>query len=147
MTSNDDSPQDLTSATSRVWSGFVPAAGTPEGFTVRTTYPANPGGVEVMLERWQAGTEELPHTHPGDDMTVVVEGKLSVQFYRREAGSLVPDGERRFFGKGDAGYGKAGRIHDTRYIEACKLVYVHDGAFAFQPAEGTVKEDMGDEDG
>ena len=131
---SQDTSQDVTSATSAVWDNHVPAPGTPEGFTVRTTYPTNPDGVEVMLERWQAGTEEPPHSHPGDDMTVVVEGKMSVQFYRREARALVPDGERIVLEKGAVGYVLAGRIHDARYIEVCRLVYVHDGAFAFNPA-------------
>lgn len=127
----DDATQNVTSATSEVWSNHVPAPGTPVGFTVRTTYPTNPDGVEVMLERWQAGTEEPPHFHPGDDMTVVVEGRMSVQFYRKEAGSLVPDGERLVFDKGAVGYIRARRIHDAQYIEACRLVYVHNGAFGF----------------
>ena len=131
----DHVSQDVTSATSDVWSRFVPVPGTPEGFTVRTTYPTNPDGVEVMLERWEPGSEEPPHWHPGDDMTVVVEGRMSVQFYRRESGALVPDGERIFLGKGDAGYVRAGRIHDAKYVEACQLVYVHNGAFAFNAAE------------
>jgi quercetin dioxygenase-like cupin family protein len=134
----DDATQDVTAATSDVWSKHVPVPGTPEGFTARTTYPTNPDGVEVMLERWQAGTEEPPHYHPGDDMTVVVEGKVSVQFYRTEAHTLVPDGERIVLEKGVAGYIRAGRIHDARYVEVCRLVYVHDGAFAFHPAEATV---------
>lgn len=127
-------PQDVTTATSAVWDRHVPAPGTPEGFTVRTTYPTDPDGVEVMLERWEPGSEEPPHSHPGDDMTVVVEGRMAVQFYRREAGALVPDGEGIVLGKGDVGYVRAGRIHDARYVESCRLVYVHDGAFAFYPA-------------
>jgi quercetin dioxygenase-like cupin family protein len=131
----DDASQDLTSATSRVWTNLVPVPGTPEGFTARTTYPTNPDGAEVTLERWQAGTEEPPHWHPGDDMTVVVEGRVAVQFYRREAGVLVADGERIFLEKGDAGYIRAGRIHDAAYVEDCRLVYVHDGAFAFNLAD------------
>ncbi|MEI6452854.1 MAG: cupin domain-containing protein [Actinomycetes bacterium] len=131
----DDAPQTVTSATSDVWSGHVAVSGTPEGFTVRTTYPTNPDGVEVMLERWQAGSEEPPHSHPGDDMTVVVEGRMSVQFYRRQADALVSDGERVFLDKGDVGYVRAGRVHDADYIDACRLVYVHDGAFAFLLAE------------
>lgn len=134
----DDATQDVTSATSDVWGDHVPVPGTPEGFTVRTTYPTNPDGVEVMLERWQPGTEEPPHWHPGDDMTVVVEGKMSVQFYRREASLSVPDGERVLLGKGDVGYIRAGRVHDARYIEACRLVYVHNGAFAFHLADAEV---------
>jgi quercetin dioxygenase-like cupin family protein len=131
--SGDDAAREVTSATSDVWSAHVPVPGTP-GFTVRTTYPTNPDGVEVMLERWQPGTEEPPHSHPGDDMTVVVEGKMSVQFYRQEAGSLVPDGARVVLDRGAVGYIRAGRIHDATYIEDCRLVYVHNGAFAFHPA-------------
>jgi quercetin dioxygenase-like cupin family protein len=134
----DDAAQDVTSETSEVWSDHVPVPGTPEGFTARTTYPTNPDGVEVMLERWQAGTAEPPHSHPGDDMTVVVEGKMSVQFYRTEAHRLVPDGERIVLDKGDVGYVRAGRIHDARYVDACRLVYVHNGAFAFQLADAKV---------
>ena len=131
----DDAVREVTSATSDVWSDHVPAPGTPEGCTVRTTYPTNPDGVEVMLERWQAGTEEPPHSHPGDDMTVVVEGRMAVQFYRQDAHTLVSDGERVFLDKGDVGYIRAGRVHDARYIDACRLVYVHNGAFAFHPAD------------
>jgi hypothetical protein len=134
MSAHDASP-DVTSATSAVWSKHVPAPGTPEGFTVRTAYPTNPDGAEMMLERWESGTEEPPHSHPGDDMTVVVEGRMAVQFYRRDGGALVPDGAPLFFGKGDVGYVRAGRIHEAKYIDACRLVYAHDGAFAFQPAE------------
>ena len=134
----DDETQDVTSATSEVWSNLVPVAGTPEGFTARTTYPTNPDGVEVTLEHWQPGTAEPPHAHPGDDMTVVVEGRMSVQFYRKEARSLVRDGERIFLGKGDVGYIRAGRVHEARYIEACRLVYVHNGAFAFHLADAKV---------
>lgn len=124
----------MTSATSAIWRDHVAVPGTPEGFTVRTTYPTNPDGVEVMLERWEPGTEEPPHSHPGDDMTVVVEGRMSIQFYRREADGLVPDGARVFLAQGEVGYVAAGRIHDAKYIEACKLVYVHNKAFGFDPA-------------
>jgi len=134
----DDATQDVTSATSAVWSNHIPVPGTPEGFTARTTYPTNPDGVEVMLERWQADTEEPPHFHPGDDMTVVVEGKMAVQFYRQEGRVLFPDGERIVLNKGDVGYIRAGRIHDANYIEVCQLVYVHDGAFAFHLADAKV---------
>jgi quercetin dioxygenase-like cupin family protein len=134
----DDATQEVTSATSEVWSDLVPVSGTPEGFTARTTYPTNPDGVEVMLERWQPGTEEAPHSHPGDDMTVVVEGKMAVQFYRQEARTLFPDGERIILNKGDVGYIRAGRVHDATYIEACLLVYVHNKAFAFDLADARV---------
>src|SRR6185295_1820206 len=114
-----------------IWDSHVRKAGTPEGFTVRTTYPTNPNGVEVMLERWEPGTAEPPHSHPGDDMTVIVEGRMSIQFYRREAGGLVADGAPVVLSAGQVGYVKGGRIHDARYLEACKLVYVHDKAFGF----------------
>jgi quercetin dioxygenase-like cupin family protein len=136
--SGDSTTQEVTSATSEVWSNHVPTPDTPAGFTVRTTYPTNPNGVEVMLERWEPGTEEPPHSHPGDDMTVVVEGRMSVQFYREQAGTLVRDGERIYLEKRDVGYIRAGRIHEAEYIERCQLVYVHNGAFAFRAAQAKV---------
>ena len=122
---------DVTSATSAIWEDCIAVPDTPEGFTVRTSYPANPEGVEVMLEQWEAGTAEPPHSHPGDDMTVVVEGKMAIQFYTRNADGLVPDGDSLILESGQTGYIKAGRIHDARYLERCKLVYVHDRAFGF----------------
>jgi quercetin dioxygenase-like cupin family protein len=121
----------LSSDTSKVWDNHVSVPGTPEGFTVRTTYPTNPNGAEVMLERWEAGSAEPPHSHPGDDMTVVIEGKMSIQFYTRSGDRLIADGEQVILNKGDTGYVKAGRIHDAKYLEDCKLVYVHDNAFGF----------------
>ena len=126
-----DTIKELNSHTSAVWQHHVTVPDTPPGFTVRTTYPGNPDGAEVMLEQWEAGSEEPPHSHPGDDMTVVVEGKMSIQFYTKAADGLVPDGDKIYLNKGDTGYVKAGRIHDAKYIEACKLVYVHDKAFGF----------------
>ena len=121
----------VTAETSAVWDNHVAVADTPAGFTVRTTYPTNPDGAEVMLEQWEAGSAEPPHSHPGDDMTVVVEGRMAVQFFTRDGGELVPDGEPLVLNKGDTGYIRAGRIHDAHYIEDCKLVYVHDRAFGF----------------
>ncbi len=129
--SNADVSKEVTSETSAVWSNHVSVPNTPAGFTLRTTFPTNPNGVEVMLEKWEAGTEEPPHSHPGDDMTVVIEGKMSIQFFIKGADGLVPDGERIFLSKGQTGYIKGGRIHDAKYIEECKLVYVHDKAFGF----------------
>ncbi len=128
---NEDTTKEVTGDTSAVWDNHVSVPDTPDGFTVRTTYPANPDGAEVMLERWEAGAEEPPHSHPGDDMTIVVEGKMSIQFYTRSAEGLVVDGEKVFLNKGETGYIKAGRIHDAKYIDQCKLVYVHDKAFGF----------------
>jgi mannose-6-phosphate isomerase-like protein (cupin superfamily) len=123
----------VSSATSAVWDNHITVPDTPEGFTVRTTFPGNPDGVEVMLEQWDAGSEEPPHSHPGDDMTVVVEGRMSIQFYTSSDAGLVPDGDKVILGKGDCGYVQAGRIHDAKYIEHCKLVYVHDRGFGFEP--------------
>lgn len=121
---------DLTAASSAIWRNHVATPDVP-GLTVRTTYPNNPDGVEVMLEQWLAGTSEPPHSHPGDDMTVVVEGEMVVQFYYQESGALVKDGSPLVLRKGDTGYIKAGRIHDAQYTQDCKLVFVHDKAFAF----------------
>jgi quercetin dioxygenase-like cupin family protein len=126
---------DSTAQTSSIWQHHVTVPNTPEGFTLRTTFPANPDGVEVMLERWEAGTAEPPHSHPGDDMTVVVEGKMSVQFFQRVNGQLVADGDPVVLAKGDTGYVASGRIHDAKYLEDCKLVYVHDRAFGFHAEE------------
>ena len=122
---------EITGNSSAIWKNHVSVPNTPEGFTVRTTYPTNPNGAEVMLERWTAGSEEPPHSHPGDDMTVVVEGTMSIQFYTKSGDGLVPDGQKIHLNKGDTGYINAGRIHDAKYIEDCKLVYVHDKAFGF----------------
>jgi quercetin dioxygenase-like cupin family protein len=119
---------------SDVWTNLVADPSSP-GFSLRTTFPTNPAGVEVMLEAWDAGTEEPPHSHPGDDMTVVVKGRMSTQVYRRESGALVADGERVILNQGDVGYHRAGNIHDAKYLDDCQLVYVHDGAFAFIPAD------------
>lgn len=120
---------------SSVWNSHFTVPGNPAGFSLRTTYPTNPNGAEVMLEQWEAGASEPPHSHPGDDMTVVVEGKMVVQFFARRDGKLVPDGDPLTLKTGDAGYVAAGRIHDAKYIEPCKLVYVHSGAFGFEAHE------------
>ena len=126
-----DRVKEVNAETSDVWGNHVAVAGTSAGFTVRTTCPGNAAGVEVMLERWEAGSEEPPHSHPGDDMTVVVEGKMTIQFFNSSASGLVPDGEQLTLNSGETGYIKAGRIHDAKYLETCKLVYVHDKAFGF----------------
>jgi len=116
---------------SAIWNNHITVPDTPAGFTVRTTYPTNPDGAEVMLEQWQAGSSEPPHSHPGDDMTVVIEGRMSIQYYTKTSDGLVADGEKIFLTKGETGYIKANRIHDANYIDECKLVYVHDKAFGF----------------
>ena len=121
----------MDSSTTAIWKSHVTVPDTPEGFTVRTTVPGNPEGVEIMLEQWDAGSAEPPHSHPGDDMTVVVEGKMVIQFFTRGDGGLVPDGDVVELNAGETGYIAAGRIHDAKYVEDCKLVYVHDKAFGF----------------
>lgn len=121
----------MDGASSRVWQQHVTAPETPAGFTLRTTLPTNPNGVEVMLEKWDAGSEEPPHSHPGDDMTVVVEGRMVIQFFTMTDDGLQPDGEPLTLSAGETGYIGAGRIHDAKYVEDCRLVYVHDGAFGF----------------
>lgn len=125
------SDKEVTSDTSAIWNNHISIPDTPDGFTLRTTYPNNPDGAEVMLERWKLGTEEPPHSHPGDDMTVVIEGKMSIQFFTKSSDGLVSDGDSIILNKGDTGYIKANRIHDAKYIDECKLVYVHDKAFGF----------------
>ena len=76
-----------SAATSGVWDDTTYAGPSPptKGFTLRTPCNdgANPGGVDVMMEKWDAGSSEPPHSHPGDDMTVVVEGKMSIQYFVR----------------------------------------------------------------
>jgi mannose-6-phosphate isomerase-like protein (cupin superfamily) len=121
----------LTSATSAIWRDHTAIPETP-GLSLRTTYPTNPDGVEVMLEQWLAGTSEPPHAHPGDDMTVVVEGEMVIQFYTLESGKLVRDGAPVVLHQNETGYIQGGRIHDATYTQDCKLVFVHDRAFAFQ---------------
>ncbi|MDQ7016498.1 MAG: cupin domain-containing protein [Gammaproteobacteria bacterium] len=126
--------KDVDGNSSAIWKNHISIPETPAGFTLRTTHPTNPDGVEVMLEKWDAGSEEPPHSHPGDDMTVVVEGKMAIQFYIASESGLLADGEPLILNQGDTGYVKAGRIHDAKYLEACKLVYVHDRAFGFVAA-------------
>lgn len=122
---------EVTSKNSEIWKHHTPVPNTPIGFTVRTTYPSNPDGVEVMLERWEAGAKEPIHSHPGDDMTVVVEGRMAIQFYKRSENGLILDGEQLILNKGDTGYIKAGRIHDAKYLQDCKIVFVHNKGFDF----------------
>jgi hypothetical protein len=68
----------------------------------------------------------------------LVEHGFPSPFSMRIAGLLKGSpaaGEPVTLNKGDTGYVAAGRIHDAKYIEECKLVYVHDKAFGFT-AEG-----------
>ncbi len=134
MTNNtkESNTKESNTNNSAVWGNHISVPDTPDGFTVRTTYPTNPDGAEVMLEKWEAGSAEPPHSHPGDDMTVVVEGQMAIQFFTKSENGLLEDGEKLILNKGDTGYIKAGRIHDASYLDDCKLVYVHDKAFGFK---------------
>ena len=118
--------------TSNVWDETTyKAADGVDGLRLRTPLTAeNPQGVDVMLELWEAGTSEPPHSHSGDDVTIVVDGEMHVQFYDA-AGRK--DGTPLVLRAGDAGHIKGGRIHDARYVTACKLAYVHAGEFSFVP--------------
>ena len=75
---------------------------------MRGTVPTDENGVDVMMEKWDAGSSEPPHSHPGDDMTVVVEGKMSVQFFKKEGDKLVEDGEPLILNKAMPGTSTAG---------------------------------------
>ena len=122
---NVDTNNEVTSETSAIWKNHVSAPNTPDGFTLRTTFPANPDGVEVMLEKWEAGTEEPAHSHPGDDMTVVIEGKMSIQFFTDGSAGLVPDGDRIFLSKGEAGYIKGEEfmmLNTSRNVNLCTFM-------------------------
>jgi quercetin dioxygenase-like cupin family protein len=93
---------------------------------------SNPTGATTILEKWEAGTAEPPHSHPGDDATIVVEGKMKIQFFTKTSeGKLKKDGRAITLNAGQTGYIAAGRIHDAQYVEACKIVYVHSGGFGF----------------
>jgi quercetin dioxygenase-like cupin family protein len=127
-----DCKNETTTATSDIWQHLITPEGEPEGFRMRGTLPGDPDGVELLMEHWDAGMTEPPHRHPGDDMTVVVEGSMSVQYYVEGPDGLTEDGERFVLRKGETGYNRAGRIHDARYLEDCKLVFVHNGPFGFE---------------
>ena len=122
--------KEVTIDTSEIWNKKYYEQEMP-GLYIRTTCPENPDGVALLMEIWDKGTEEEPHWHPGDDMTIVLEGKISVQFYEKQNEQLVKDGNPITISQGQTGYIKAKRIHDTTYLEDCKLVFVHDRTFGF----------------
>lgn len=117
---------------SKVWNTGFAAADGVQGLRVRTSMQAKEN-VEVMLEDWKKGSYEPPHSHPGDDMTVVIDGQMTVTFFLRlpATGELKQSGAPLVLKKGDVGYVPANSIHDAKYDEDCKLVYVHSGAFGF----------------
>lgn len=122
--------------TSNVWTtGFAAAEGV-KGLRVRTPLQGS-DKVEVMLEQWDQGSREPPHSHPGDDQTTVIEGRMTVQRFRRLAsGELVKEGAVLELRKGDTGFIEANVIHDAHYLEHCKLVYIHNGPFGFKDETG-----------
>lgn len=83
-----------------------------------------------MLEMWRAGSSEPPHSHPGDDMTIVVEGEMVIQFYALRGGALEKE-DALVLTAGQTGYIAANRIHDATYVKECKIVYVHSRGFGF----------------
>ncbi len=118
--------------TSQVWNTGFAAADGVKGLRIRTPVQAS-DPVEVMLEQWDAGTHEGPHSHPGDDSTTVIEGRMTVQRYTRSAnGELIKEGPLLTLNKGDTGFIEANVIHDANYLEHCKLIYLHSGPFAFK---------------
>jgi mannose-6-phosphate isomerase-like protein (cupin superfamily) len=66
-------------------------------------------------------------------MTVVIEGHMRIQFFKPDAkGKLIPDGSPVDLKAGQTGLIEANRVHDAKYLTACKLVYVHNAAFGFE---------------
>ena len=131
------------SASSGIWDDahFTHPADTPDGFTMRpvgpgvASLPAGTAGVDCFLEKWDAGTAEPPHSHPGDDSTTVVEGEMVLQFFTKTAsGELKKDGKTVTLKQGMTGYIASNRIHDAKYTEKCRLIYVHNSAFGFNAA-------------
>ncbi len=118
-------------AGSGLWAeaSFAHPPETPAGFRMRQA----PDGFDTMLEKWEEGDYEPPHSHPGDDATVVIAGTMEITFYTKGAdGVLVQDGDVVRLRAGQTGFIKGGRIHDARYTSACKLVYVHNTKFEFK---------------
>lgn len=107
--------------------GFSHPPDTPLGFTMRDK------GFNTFLEKWLPGDYEPPHSHPGDDATIVIEGEMEIQFYKKSAdGKLIKDGPLVTLVAGQTGFIKGGRIHDAKYKTKCKLVYVHNKTFDFK---------------
>ena len=40
-------------------------------------------GFNTFLEKWEPGSYEPPHSHPGDDATVVIEGIMEIKFFKK----------------------------------------------------------------
>ncbi|GMH94254.1 hypothetical protein TrVE_jg1277 [Triparma verrucosa] len=113
--------------------GYVKPPDTPTGFTMRDA------GFNTFLEKWEPGSYEPPHSHPGDDATVVIEGIMEIKFFKKLAGDLVQDGPVLRLVAGQTGFIKSNRIHDARYITKCKLIYVHNTVFGFKDERAVKK--------
>ena len=113
-----------TSATSGVWKHHKVVPETPAGFTMRGTVPTDENGVDVMMEMWERGSSEPPHSHPGDDMTVVIEGKMSVQFFKKDGEKLVEDLNRAsLFGEK---LGNIDIVKESQYLLAQTYHFTND---------------------
>jgi quercetin dioxygenase-like cupin family protein len=62
-----------------------------------------------MLEKWKKGSSEPPHSHPGDDCTIVMQGTMRIQFFA----DGKPDGEPVTLTAGQTGYISANRVHSV----------------------------------
>jgi len=65
-------------------------------------------------------------------MTTVIEGKMEIQFFIGEGDDRQPDGAPITLETGQTGFIRGGRVHSAKYLEDCKLVYVHSGPFGFE---------------
>ena len=88
--------------------------------------------IKQKLEEGGLFEAEIQSATQGDE---AIEGRMQLQFYTRGPHGLLPDGPPVTLLQGQTGYVRANRIHDAKYVEDCKLVYVHNRAFGFQ-AEG-----------
>jgi len=90
----------------------------------------NPDGAITVLASWEPESVEPEHFHPGDNLTVMIEGVMEMQFFvKAEDGTLTPEGDAVTLRVGESFHMVAGRIHSAKYITRCKLVYVHSGAY------------------
>ena len=123
----------MTHQTSAVWQNLMIDPEAPAGFKFREAHSEqNPTGMTTLLETWEPGVIEDAHHHPHDDMTVMLEGVMEIQFHtRNELGELINDGMPLILKAGETGYIAANRVHSVKYVEFCRMVYVQDLDFGF----------------
>lgn len=88
---------------------------------------------ETFVELLEKGSVQTPHSVNTNDLLVLVEGEMLVQFYTRRAsdGRLVKQEERTEEGglvvmkKGDVQFIPAGQIVEFVCLQSCKLMHVH----------------------